>query len=161
MQVLPRRERPAASSEGVFGVSESSIEKARAALATLPKIPWTAELIRPHVHGFFDYLVGFGTIAMPRLLGFADNTKVRLAVQIPAFTLLGYSLFTNYRWGLFRVIPFASHLMLDLLSGITVLALPRLLGLRRWNWLFTTLGLIEIFFALFTQRESETEQEGF
>jgi len=161
MQVLPRRERAAATSETVFGVSESSIARARAALAGLPKIPWTAGLIPANIHGFFDYLLGFGALAAPRLFGFADNTEARLAVQIPAFTLLGYSLFTNYRWGLFRVIPFASHLMLDLLSGVTVLALPRLLGLRRWSWLFTTLGLIEIFFALFTQRESETEREGF
>ena len=161
MQVLPRREPSVVTPEGVFGVTENDILNARAAVASLPKIPWTAELIRPYVHGFFDYLVGFGTLAMPRLFSFADNPKARLAVQIPALTLLGYSLFTNYRWGLFRVIPFASHLMLDLLSGVTVLALPRLLGLRRWNWLFTTLGLIEIFFALFTQRESETEREGF
>lgn len=161
MQVLPRWERPAATSEEVFGVSESSIAEARAVLAGLPKIPWTAGLIPAYIHGFFDYLVGFGAVAVPRLFGFADHPEARLAMQIPAFTVLGYSLLTNYRWGLFRVIPFASHLMLDLLSGITVLALPRLLGLRRWNWLFTTLGLIEIFFALFTQRQSESEREGF
>ena len=161
MQILPGRERSAVTSEAGFGVSESSIAQARAALAGLPKIPWTAGLIPSYVHGFFDYLLGFGAVAAPRLFGFADNTEARLAVQIPAVTLLGYSLFTNYRWGLFRVIPFASHLLLDLLSGVTVLALPRLLGLRRWTWLFRTLGLIEIFFALFTQRESETERQGF
>src|SRR6185437_10550639 len=129
-------------------------------LAGMPKIPWTADLIPAYLHGFFDYLLGFAAVAAPRLFGFADRTEERLAVQIPAFTLIGYSLFTNYRWGLFRVIPFASHLMLDLVYGVTVLALPRLLGLRRSTWLFTAIGLTEIFFALFTQRESETEKEG-
>lgn len=162
MQVFPRRERSVATPETVLGVPESSIAEARAALSGLPEIPWTAGLIPPYIHGFFDYLLGFGALAAPRLFGFADHsTETRLAVRIPALTVIAYSLFTDYRWGLFRIIPFASHRMLDLLSGVTVLTLPRLLGLRRWSWLFTALGLTEIFFALFTQRESEIENEGF
>lgn len=112
------------------------------------------------VHGILDYTVGGFIAASPWILGFARGgaeTKVSEAVGKAAVV---YSLFTDYEWGIKRLIPMPQHLMLDLASGVFLAASPWLFGFAKKTYLpHLLMGLFEIGAALVTKQEPEDELE--
>ena len=69
-------------------------------------------------HGVIDYLVGVLLIFAPSIFGFQNGgPEDRIPVVLGVITIL-YSLFTRYELGLFKVIPFKTHLALDFVSGV-------------------------------------------
>src|SRR5688572_16200318 len=79
------------------------------------------------VHGVLDYLFGVSLALSPWLLGFDENaTATYLAVILGVATIL-YSLLTNYELGVIRILPFRIHLLIDLLSGVFLVAFPSLI----------------------------------
>ena len=109
--------------------------------------------IPSRVHGILDYVVGVLLILAPRLFGFQNGgPEDRIPVILGVMTLI-YSLLTRYELGLFKVIPFRVHLMLDLLSGIFLAASPWLFGFSERVWVpHVLVGLFEIGASLMTQR---------
>jgi len=77
------------------------------------------------VHGVLDYIVGTGLIVLPRVLGL----KGRVAGLLTAAGLgtIAYSLLTDYELGIFKVLPFKSHLGVDAISAAAFIAAPILL----------------------------------
>ena len=103
------------------------------------------------VHGFMDYLFGIALAASPWLLGYAEiSTATSISVVIGLGAIL-YSLITDYELGVLRVLPFGIHLIIDLVSGIFLLAAPWLFGLPSVaSGPLITFGLIEVGAALLT-----------
>lgn len=112
------------------------------------------------VHGVLDYSVGGFIAASPWILGFAHGgaeTKVPEALGKSAVV---YSLLTDYEWGVKKVIPMRTHLMLDLASGVLLAASPWLFGFAKKTWVpHLVLGLFEIGAALMTKQGPETALE--
>jgi hypothetical protein len=110
-------------------------------------------LISRNVHGILDCLVGAVLMVSPWMLGFADN---RMATHV--FIVLGiapiiYSLFTDYEWSAARLIPFRVHLMLDTLSGITLIISPWLFGFAdRITWPHVSFGILELLVVMLTSK---------
>jgi hypothetical protein len=108
-----------------------------------------AKLIPTRVHGVLDYLTGLALIAIPLLFNWPQP-------EATIFMVLGggalvYSLLTRYELGVFKLLPMPVHLVLDLLSGLFLVAAP-FIGLVRedlqgWFWAF---GIFEIAAALLT-----------
>jgi hypothetical protein len=96
-----------------------------------------------------DYLTGLALIAIPLLFNWPQP-------EATIFMVLGggalvYSLITRYELGVFKLLPMPVHLVLDLLSGLFLVAAP-FIGLVRedlqgWFWAF---GIFEIAAALLT-----------
>ena len=110
-------------------------------------------MIPQRVHGILDYLVGALLIVAPYLLGFADGTAAQWVPQaIGALTIVA-SLLTNYPLGVVKVIPFATHLVLDVAQGVFLAASPWLFGFadRIW-WPHVLVGIIYVLVPSFTRR---------
>ena len=75
----------------------------------------TLRFISPTMHGVVDYSAAVGLISMPFLLGLGSSTPMALWLSvITGIAVVVASSMTNYKLGLFRVIPFQGHLAIDL-----------------------------------------------
>ena len=114
------------------------------------------------MHGILDYTVGAFIAASPWILRFAKGgaeTMVPLAAGKGAVV---YSLLTDYEWGVKKVIPMRTHLMLDLASGVFLAASPWLFGFSKKVYLpHLIMGLFEIGASLITEQEPETLPEDY
>jgi hypothetical protein len=84
------------------------------------------QFLSPTLHGVLDYLAAGALIVLPFLLGFT-GIELWLSVAGGAGLIL-YSLITDYRFGLSKLISFNLHLVLDLSAGAALFVAPFLLG---------------------------------
>jgi len=115
--------------------------------------------IPTRVHGFLDYGAGLLLIVAPWLFGFADGGAETWVPVILGIGAIGYSLFTDYELGLVRTLPMATHLMLDIASGIVLAVSPWIFGFADDVWVpHVILGLLEIGAGLMTRTTPETSR---
>lgn len=80
------------------------------------------------VHGYVDYTLGAFLLVAPYLLDFSDVRVAAVSAQVVGVVLLVQSLMTNYELGIFKVIPFKTHLMLDVGVSLVLAATPFIFG---------------------------------
>jgi len=104
------------------------------------------------IHGVADYVVGLVLCALPWMI---TNQPVGPMLWLPVILgggAIAYSLFTDYEWGIRRVIPMTTHLGLDFASGVLLATSPWLFGFAEVSWApFLLVGLFEIGAALTTR----------
>ena len=84
------------------------------------------KILSPYVHGLLDYALGAVFLLAPSLLGM-DSTAAGLAHAI-GIALIVVSLITRYPLGLFKLMPFPVHGVLESLMAVAWIAAPWLLG---------------------------------
>ena len=82
------------------------------------------KLFSTRMHGVLDFLTAGTLLTLPRALGWSEGVT-RLLTNM-ALGTVGYSLLTKYEWGLVKVLPMKGHLLLDGISGASLLAAPLL-----------------------------------
>lgn len=109
------------------------------------------------VHGVLDYKYAASIAAAPEVLGFVDEEPTAtLACRVLGIGTLLASIFTRYELGIVRVMPFKMHLLGDLLTGITALALPFALKFSdnaRARNTFLGFGVLALAVSFLTQAE--------
>lgn len=115
-------------------------------------------MIDTKTHGYIDYIMGIFLIASPSLFNLNINGIESTIFYIAGVAVIFYSLLTNYELGLIKIIPMSGHLILDILSGILLVASP---------WIFDfagivyaphlILGILEIVAALLTSSKPRIE----
>ncbi len=107
--------------------------------------------IPTRVHGMLDYLMGAVLILAPWLLDFDDTAAIWVPVVIGASVIL-YSLLTDYELGIARVIPMATHLILDIVGGLVLAVSPWIFQFNDEVWVpHLVLGLLEVGAGLMTR----------
>jgi hypothetical protein len=107
--------------------------------------------INGRMHGMMDYATVAATAAAPRALGFpreAENLAYGLAMGY-----LGLSLMTDYPLSARRLVPFKGHGATEVMLGMALPFLPRLLGFdsdRRARNFFLGLTALTAVTALLT-----------
>jgi hypothetical protein len=81
-------------------------------------------------HNILDYVLGVILMLSPAIFGFANIPAARSTFLNLGFTIIGYSLFTRYRWSVFKLIPLGLHMGLDVLLGATLILAPWVIGYR-------------------------------
>jgi len=111
------------------------------------------------VHGIIDYLVGLLLIFAPIILGFADGTAAQWVPQILGALVLLMSLLTDYEYGLAKLIPYRTHLILDIVESVILLASPWLFGFanRIW-WPHVVVGIVELIVVALSWSQARTAQ---
>jgi hypothetical protein len=107
--------------------------------------------INGRMHGMMDYATVAATAAAPRALGF-PRTAENLAYGLAA-GYLGLSLMTDYPLSAKRAVPFKGHGATEMLLGLALPFLPRLLGFeddRRARNFFLGLTALTAVTALLT-----------
>ncbi len=112
------------------------------------------------IHGALDYLVGIALIAAPMLFGFQDVGG--MAVYLPMILGIGlilYSIFTNYEWGLIKVLSMPYHLVIDFIAAALLAGSPWLFGFytEEWNaWVpHVVVGVVVILVVVVSKTQPE------
>ena len=95
-------------------------------------------------HGLTDFSYIPLVLMAPTLAGFEANTKAAAICRTFGITVLGYSLFTDAKWGIVKRIPYKTHAALDLSSGILAFAvtvLPQISKSRAAKKTFLAMGV--------------------
>ena len=85
--------------------------------------------LSPTNHGIVDYLAAVTLIVAPFILQFGNNNPMASWISvITGIVVIFVSLATRYRYGVFKIIPFGGHLVLDLLVATIFMLVPFLFG---------------------------------
>ena len=90
------------------------------------------QVLPPDAHGVMDYVTGATLLAAPKLFGFDHgNNPAMKAARIFGALILGQAAMTDYKLGLFKVLPFRMHLMMDYVLGPAMALAPFLFGFSK------------------------------
>src|SRR6185369_10980495 len=79
-------------------------------------------------HAPLDYIVGAALIAAPWIFQFSGHTAPTVVSIVLGIGLIGYSLFTNYELGVWKIAPMAVHNLIDIAAGGLLAASPWIFG---------------------------------
>jgi hypothetical protein len=85
-------------------------------------------VIPTSVHGTLDYLASGANLAFPTLLELDDAPAAALIPRLDGIAGTGYSLITDYEFGLLKVLPMPVHLIFDAAKGALLAYSPWLFG---------------------------------
>lgn len=109
-------------------------------------------MIPTKIHGILDYLVGLLLIAAPWLFQFTHSYAATIVALATGITTLCYSMITDYELSLLPLFSFRTHLVIDFLSGIFLIASPWLFGFsHEIRWPHLSVGILEILVVLLSR----------
>jgi len=79
-------------------------------------------------HAPLDYIVGVALIAAPWVFQFSEHTAATVVPIVLGIGLIGYSLFTDYELGVWKVAPVPVHNLIDVVAGTLLAASPWIFG---------------------------------
>jgi len=89
------------------------------------------EIIPTQIHGALDYLASGVNLAFPRLLELHDVPWAAIVPRIDGLAGLGYSLITDYEFGVLKALPMPAHLSFDAAKGLFMALSPWLFGFAK------------------------------
>jgi len=108
-------------------------------------------------HGMVDWMYIPTVAGLPAAVGFdRDDVPARLARLLSGGVLLS-TLFTRAEWGVVRVIPFTTHLAMDVAASALAVAAPWLFGFaedERARNTFVAIGLAGLVVGALTRPEN-------
>ena len=107
-------------------------------------------------HGFTDYSYVPLVSSAPHLVGFTENKTAATLCYVLSSTILASSLVTRAEWGVFKVMPYRAHLVLDTVGGLAALTAPWLFGFakdRKARNTFLAAGLFGLMAGLLSKPE--------
>lgn len=111
-------------------------------------------MISTKIHGYIDYLMGALLILLPLIYPEIPDGAASTVLVVLGAGVIVYSLITDYELGLLKILAMKTHLMIDLMGGVLLIAAPWLFGFAdEMIWLFVILGLLEIGASLMTEKE--------
>jgi hypothetical protein len=87
--------------------------------------------ISKNVHGFIDYGYALIVPLLPEICGFKKQEAANVLCRSLGAGALTYTVLTKAPWGLFPLLPFKKHLLIDFSLSCFALAAPWLLGFSR------------------------------
>lgn len=108
------------------------------------------------MHGVADYTYAALSAVLPEIAGFEEEEKAKMLCRVISGGTLAYTLLTRAEWGLFKIIPFKTHLTIDFTAGGFVLSAPWLFKFsenKKARNTFLALGITSIAASLLTQRK--------
>ena len=108
------------------------------------------------MHGIADYAYAPLVYAAPNLAGFTHIKAATQLCRIIGVSTLASTVMTRAEWGLVRVIPFKTHLLLDVGVSVLSLAAPFLFhfaGSKKARNTFLLMGAVGAIVTSLTQRK--------
>jgi len=106
-------------------------------------------------HGIIDYTWAAVMISAPFILSFITVIPAAMCFFVAAVSVIFQSLFTNYELGVWKRLPMAFHLDMDMVLGFTLAVSPWLFGFyQQIFWPHVIMGIFSIVAGLTTSRNS-------
>ena len=87
--------------------------------------------ISRQLHGVLDYSASPLVAAAPALIGFSHDKTPSVLSYVVGGGILALTACTRAEWGLVKSVPFKTHLTLDVVTALTSLSAPWLLGFSK------------------------------
>ncbi len=99
--------------------------------------------ITKSIHAYLDYPVAFGLMVMPFLFGLGAGNTLALWLSVATgVAALLLTILTDHHLGIFRVLPYSLHLVVDGAVGVAFVVAPLVLGFTGLEfWYYMALGL--------------------
>ena len=110
------------------------------------------KIISPKLHAYIDYVMAAVLILFHWIFGYELNEADSWIPMLTGVTFLTYSILTRFRHEHFGIISLKTHLILDVLIGLTLIVVPWVVGFsEKLPYLQTILGVIIILVAVMTK----------
>jgi hypothetical protein len=114
------------------------------------------KIIPKFYHGILDYMSGLLLLAGPNLFGFDEIGGAPAWIPpIVGMMILLQALMTDYELGAMKVVPIATHLMMDYVIGAFLVVAPFVFGIsnrsRAATVLLLTMGVVAFAAAAMTE----------
>ncbi|WP_158861312.1 SPW repeat protein [Lunatibacter salilacus] len=110
--------------------------------------------IDSRTHAVIDYMSGILFIASPWLFGFFNHGAAMSLPLIAGVSIIMISLITDFEYGLLPAVSLPTHLNLDVIIGVILLASPWVFGFTaRVMWPHVIFGMVLVIAGLFTERQ--------
>lgn len=87
------------------------------------------KFITQKIHSYLDYPVALSLIALPFLLGLGDSNPLALYISVATgIAALILTLFTDHETGVFRILSYKFHLIVDFMVAIVFILAPFVLS---------------------------------
>lgn len=87
--------------------------------------------VTKQIHAYLDYPVAAALMLLPFLLGLGNANPFALYLSVATgVAALILTLLTNHQLGVYRIIPYKGHLLVDALVGIVFVAAPFVFSFR-------------------------------
>jgi hypothetical protein len=104
--------------------------------------------INTKLHGILDYVFGF-ILLLPWITHFHEAGKDTLILSLLGATTIFMSLMTNYELSFIKIIPMSLHLVVDVISGLFLIALPFIFPLSNYYYYWPViLGVGELLIVI-------------
>ncbi|WP_057938640.1 SPW repeat protein [Algoriphagus resistens] len=104
-------------------------------------------------HGILDYLSVVLFVASPWIFGFANEGTAMWIPVIIGVAVLLMSLMTDYELAAARIIPFTTHLTMDVIAGLFLIISPWVFDFADVvKWPHVALGVFAVGAGLFTRK---------
>ena len=87
-------------------------------------------MISLRTHSILDYGVAALLVVSPWIFGFATVDAARSVFVTAGLSLLTYSLITDYRYSVAKIVPVGVHMFMDVVLGILVMIAPAVFSYR-------------------------------
>jgi len=95
------------------------------------------KFLNSKLHGLGDYAAAAVLIVAPFFLGLKEQSMIAHWASIAAGVgLIVYSLLTDYTFSIAKIIPYKTHLVLDTVAGLVLIALAFALKLEGINQIY-------------------------
>lgn len=83
------------------------------------------KFITKRIHAFLDYPVALALMIFPFILGLGSSNPLALQLSVATgIAALILTLFTDHHLGVFKIIPYKGHLLVDFIVGLTFVIAP-------------------------------------
>ncbi|MEQ8362868.1 MAG: hypothetical protein RH948_08365 [Cyclobacteriaceae bacterium] len=83
------------------------------------------KFITKEIHAYLDYPVAIALMTLPFMLGLGSSNPLALQLSVAVgIAALILTLLTDHHLGVYRVIPYKGHLLVDFIVGLTFVSAP-------------------------------------
>jgi hypothetical protein len=94
-------------------------------------------IVTKQIHAYLDYPVAVALMALPFVLGLGISHPFALQLSvITGIAAFGLTLLTDHHLGVWRVIPYNGHLLVDALVGVVFILAPFIFSFKGLDALY-------------------------
>ncbi len=115
------------------------------------------KFVTKRIHAFLDYPVALALMSLPFLLGLGSSNPLAFHISVATgMAALLLTLLTNHHLGVFKVIPYKWHLIVDLMVGLIFVVAPLIFSFKGIDAFYYWLNGAAVLFVV-SMHKPETE----
>ncbi len=115
------------------------------------------KFVTKRIHAFLDYPVALALMSLPFLLGLGSSNSLALYLSVgTGVAALLLTLLTDHHLGVFRVISYQWHLIVDFMVGITFVLAPFILHFEGVDALYYWINGASVLFVVSMHKTEST-----